>query len=548
MTPARRVIGSLIALILVAVTLTACLPPGRSARASVGAGGFDVSIQGVHVIGPAGVAPEGTLVEVKAIDLPLSREVSSFAAPVASGVEITLDGGAVQPQEELQIVFEVPADSGSSNLFVLGEDESTGTGVAFVDSVWDAEHSTLTATVSHLSWFGAVDVDGDALSTKVGDWINQSLGVESAKPDCVDADSALHFSKVPDDVVWPCAEETAGGASWSLQSNSGLVWEVLSEPKAHYDPLTALGLTGIATIEAVNLIGPGLEGDTVVIPMETLTGSFGGQSPYTIALQVEPGLSQIATIMFGLSMIFPTKWVELASRAECLVDVVQAATSSPSGETVRTILGCVGDFLEGAGGGLIGILLTGPGLLASQLEGIAREISQTNTVQFTLGYSDATQVASLPPGAAWLYELPQEIVPHDAEQVAASVPVGDKVVVFRNSSSVWVGCDGDVHVEIFYLDGEYSELSFGLGLLEHTPDGMSASFQMRVVGEDDSHFVLPQSFATDVGQWTLQRGTILERQTVSVEGVSSVALYSATDDACGTADIGYGALLDAYVR
>jgi hypothetical protein len=542
----RRVVAAALTALLTATALTACVP-GDSSRVVVGGEGFVARIAGVTVSGPAGVAPEGTEVRLEAIDAPLPTDVTEFSAAVGTAISLTLDGGKLQPAEPLEVEFTVPESE--DPVFVIGEDSSTGTGTAFVESEWDPERRVVTATVDHLSWFSPVAVDEEKFSDKVADWIEQSAGVNTARPECVGADEKLRFSSIPDNIVWPCAEERGGAVEWSLQSNSGLVWEVLTEPQADYEPLTALTLSGIATIELAKTVAAGLKGDTVLLPLETLKGSFElGEAPYTIALQVEPGLSQVTTLLFGLSMMFPSKWLDLISQAECLVDVVKTATSSPSGESWRTVWGCVASILTGAGGTLLSILMTGPGLFATQMDGLSRELSQTNAVQFTLGYSDPTQLDDKPSGASWLYELPQEIVADPAEEVAAPVPVGDSTVVFQHSSSVWVGCEGKAHKIIFYLDGDYTELSFGLGLQAHAPEGMTADIEIRAVAEEDSRFVLPENYSGEIGRWSITRGQPLERQTVDVTGVWSVSVSAITSTPCGSADIGYAALLDAYVR
>jgi hypothetical protein len=192
--------------------------------------------------------------------------------------------------------------------------------------------------------------------------------------------------------------------------------------------------------------------------------------------------------------------------------------------------------------------MTGPGLLAAQMDGLSRELTQTNTVQFTLGYQDPAQVMTLPAGAEWLYNQVQEISPNQAEEVAAVVRIGEQNVVFENSTSIWVGCDDSVHTATFYLEGNYTELSFALALQQHTPEGMSAEFLIQTLSEDYQRYVLPWNYGVTAGDWVIERGTIVERQTIDVTGIWAIAIYSATDGVCGSADIGYGAMLDAYVK
>lgn|GEM_PF-4832218 len=536
---------------VIAVVVVDPFAPRTSAEATVGDGGFTASVDGVTVTGPAGVAPAGTRVTVTSISAPLPDDVRSFSEVVGTAVEVVL-GDGLQPLLPLELTFRVDDGADPSRVFVLAEDESTGTGVAFTESSVDAVSGTVTAQVEHLSWFAPVAVDERTFSERVRDWIGEFAGTGSARPECfgVAPPEGPQFTAVRDDVVWPCLRRGGDGTGWELHSNSGLVWEVLTAPTAAYEPLTALTVPGILTAALANrLVAAGaLEGDTVMLPLETLRGAFTDDSGGRFALRVEPGLSQLTTIMFGLSMILPEKWITLIERATCLFDVIKTATSSPSGESFRAILACAGSILAGAGGALIGIILTGPGLLATQLEGLARELMQTNTVEFRLGYADPNQVDGISADARWLYELPQESVPNPARQVSAVVPVDGHDVVFSHSSSVWVGCGGSDHEVWFFLDGNYSSLSFALGMLAHTPPGLTATFEIEAVGEEWWRYPFPWEYAEPLGSWSVTRGTVIARQTLPVDGIWFVIVRARTADPCGTADIGYGALLDAYVE
>lgn len=482
--------------VLVVGTFSACVPLGDSAKATVGADGFNVAVSGASASGPAGVMVIGTPVRMEAIDAPVPQEVASFAQVAGTAVSLTLDGS--QPLVPIEVAFDVPEGADPELLFVIGEDAASGTGVSFVESSWDADEEKLVASVEHLSWFAPVKVNPDKLSDRVAAWINQSLGTRSTKPSCFGSDSDLQFSSVAGNIAWPCASESASGIEWSLQSNSGLVWEILTKPKATYKPLTALSVTGLATIETVRLIGNGLKGDTVLLPLETLSGSLKSGQSATFALQVEPGLSQVATLVGGLSMIFPSKWLDIASKGECMVGVVKAGTSALSGETMHAVLSCMASVLKGAGGKLFGILLTGPALLSTQLEGLVREIAQTNTAQFTLGYRDDNQLEILPVGATWLYELSKEGTYRSGLKDSAAVPVGDNQVVFENSTTVWVGCDGAVSKTSFYLHADESELSFSLGLQDIAPEGMSAEFLITAINDEHRRFIFPETYATEL--------------------------------------------------
>ncbi|TFD11313.1 hypothetical protein E3T26_12885 [Cryobacterium sp. TMT1-21] len=531
-----------------AALLSGCLPASQTsettATVEAGDGGFSIAVHGVEVKAPAGTTNVGTRVQLDTIDASLPEDVSTFATPTGTAISLTLEGK--QPQKSLTATFDIPKEVDPATVFIIGEDPSTGSGVAFVESTFDTSRSTISASVEHLSWFSPVVVEEESFSNQVRDWINESLGTSSDAPDCFGEKNELMFSPVTDNVVWPCATETATGATWSLQSDSGLVWQVLTEPTAQYEPLTSLSVSGIATAAVYNQIKGALKGDSVMLSLETLKAEFSEAPPYTIALKVEPGLSQVATIMWGLSMILPKKWMDLAASGECLVGIVKAGTSSISGESLRSTLGCVGSALEGTGAAILGILLTGPGLLATQLQGLAREITQTNAVQFTLGYRNTNRVGELPSEATWLDDLPQEINPREAMDESASISIDGTHLSFPNSTNFWVGCGGEVDDTTFYPDSDFTTLNLASAVEDIAPEGMTVLVQIGVLYEEGLTPVLEDR--TKIAEWTVQKGTITPRQEIDISGVVALHIYTSTTDECSDEDKGYLVLLDPFVK
>ena len=550
-SPLLRIIAISTVFLVAAGFLIGCLPASQTSETTAtieaGDGGFSIAVRGVEIKASAGTTEAGTEVQLDTIAVQLPTDVETFATPAGTAISLTLEGK--QPQQPLTATFDIPKGIDPDTVFVLGEDPTTGSGVAFVESTFDTARSTVSATIEHLSWFAPVVVEKESFSNQLRDWINESLGTASAPPECFGEKNELEFSPVQDNVVWPCGTETATGADWSLQSNSGLVWQVLTNPSAQYEPLTSLSMSGVATAAVYNQIKGALKGDSVMLPLETLKAKFSDAPPYTIALKVEPGLSQVATITWGLSMILPKKWMDLAAKGECLVGIVKAGTSSISGETLRSVLSCVGSALEGTGADILGILLTGPGLLATQLQGVAREIMQTNAVQFTLGYSNTNRIGELPADATWLDDLPQEINPRKATDESASISIGATRLSFPNSTNFWVGCDGDVDDTTFYPEGNFTTLSIASALEDIAPDGMTVAVQIGVIYEE-GRTPLDTVFGdrTKIAEWTVQKGAITPRQEIDISGVWALHIYSSTADECSDEKKGYLALLDAYVE
>lgn len=549
--PSRRLLVRIAALftslIVVSSILTGCLPASKTSATTAAVeasdNGFSIAVRGVEVQVPAGATDAGTNVTLDTIEAPIPDDVSTFASPIGTSVAMSLEGK--QPQQPLTATFDVPNDVDPGTVFVLGEDSSTGSGVAFIESTFDNSRSTVTATIDHLSWFTPVVLEEESLTSQVRDWINESLGTSSATPECFGAENELEFTAVPDNVVWPCANPSGSGTEWSLQSNSGLVWQVLTKPTSSYEPLTSLSLSGLATAALYNSIKGSLKGDTVMLPLETLEAKFTATPPYEIALKVEPGLSQVATIMWGLSMILPSKWMDVASSGECLANIVQAATSSISGETMRTVFECIGSVLEGTGGDILGIMLTGPGLLATQLEGIGREIMQTNAVQFELDYRNNDRVGKLPGAAAWLYDLPNNL--KSADQLHSDLPVliGDDPVTFSNSTQLITRCYPANTSQSFSNWDNWTRMSFAIALTDQVPKDASITVSIGMATEAGS---VPNATMS----WTLKPGESIPRQELDITGVRSVWVFvePSMPIPCGNDifAVEVAQLLDAYME
>lgn len=347
----------------------------------------------------------------------------------------------------------------------------------------------------------------------------------------------LSIEPPSDEVVWPCVSSHGDTIELSLQSNSGLVWEILTEPKGSPLPLTAGSLAGLATAALANQLDESLEGDSVLIPLETAKFEYtASDPPQQVALRTEPGLSQIATIIWGLTMLFPAKWLDNLKDAECLVDIVEGASAGASAEITRAVLECAAEALGGVVGGIVGILLSGPALLATQLDGAIREINRTNVVVFTTQLTPyPTEVLTLPAGAKWLHEVPSTGTSTSGNQDSADVVDNGRIYEYRNSTNHWIGCDGTVAKSVFALDGQWTELSIAFGLQTATPDGLSA--QLVISGD-----------GTPLLSTSVSQGTVLTRRVIDVTGVTSLEVEASTQDPCGFSPEGYGAFLDTFVR
>lgn len=530
-------------LVAVGAVVAISLAPRTVSEVAVSPEGFEVSISGVTARAPGGVAPVGTIVRLEAAVVDLPVEVTTFAIELGASVRLTI-GDGLQPSQP--VTFEFALDPNrfpdpEAEPFALIESDSV-IGAEFAESNWDPQRATLSVKAEHLSWLAPVGVSSKGLGEQLGDWINSLLGSETTRPECVSntvdlALGQLSIGPPSDEVVWPCLSRQGDTIELSLQSNSGLVWEILTEPKGAPLPVTASSLAGLVTAALANQLAESLEGDSVLIPLETAKFEYTpSDPPQQVALRTEPGLSQIATIIWGLTMLFPAKWLENLKDAECLLDIVGGASAGASAEVTRAVLECAAEALGGVVGGIVGILLSGPALLSSQLEGAIREINQTNVVAFTTQLTPyPTEVLTLPAGAQWLHEVPSTGTSSSGDEDSADVVDNGRLYEYRNSTNQWIGCDGTVAKIVFALDGQWTELSMAFGLQTATPDGLSA--QLVISGD-----------GTPLLTTTVTQGTVLSRRVIDVTGVTNLEVEASTQDRCGFSPEGYGAFLDTYVR
>lgn len=539
MTAATLLVG-------VAVTAAGCAPePSTSATAEVTSDGVRLELEGGIVItGDAAVAPAGTEMRAEIIEQEIPGAFATFAEPVAPAIDITL-GNNMQPQSPLSVAFTFTEEQASSlspdQLFVLGESDAEGRDTDFVESTWDASTRTLTGTVEHLSWYTATQVDGNKLDTQAGQWINAQAGVRTQKPGCVDeaippSGSFVLASPWPD-AVWVCARETSDTVTVELQSNSGLVYEMLSDPQGQYGDLAALSPAGVLTTLAARYADQAgfLEGDAVVLPGGSMDITYDKpfESAY-IEVQIEPVLSQISSLTFGASMLLPTKWAEGLDWYGCAADALETLAGA---EVLRTITSCVAAKAGGSAGGLLSIFATGPGLVFTQIEGAVRTAQGSDNEGFTVKLVAADAVRELPEGAQWLFELSTGGTRTSGSEDIANVPdAGANVQAYPFSTNQWVSCTSEPSTSTYGLNGAWDNLSLGLAVQAAAPTDLTATVQ--IVGDGR---VL---WSGDVA-----RQSPLPRMEVDVAGVKQLTVTAITDyRPCGSASKGWAALVQAYLK
>ena len=404
------VIVVVLALVLVAGGIVAAVlltrPAGDVAEGTVGPDGFSLSVRDVVVTAPAGVAPEGTSVRVAVDDnIALPAGFAAIATPIGAAIIIELDGGAVQPAVPISIEVRIGSDSEQSTAdtvpLMVAEDPDAPLGARFAYSDWDDRDRTLVATAEHLSWLIPVKVSGASFAEQVSEWFSQALQISTPEPSCSGrsastGDISVSMPRPTDQVAWPCVSVTGGDVLVSLQSSSGLVWEVASDPAGTPRAITAFSVAGVITAALAGLDDAVGDTRTVMLPRETARVVHDPEDlPASIRLTVAPVLSQVSILVMGIMMYLPEEWVKPLELGECIVDVLKAP-GAESSEVAGAVTRCFAVTAGSVVSGLLAPLLAAPAMLASQFEGIARTIAGADEVRLSIRVIDRGPV-TLPP-------------------------------------------------------------------------------------------------------------------------------------------------------
>ena len=525
------------------VLLTSCgiindlVPTAReSANAKVHDAGFRLELAGgVEVTAPSGVAPPGTRVTAKVID-PRIPQSHSFVTAIGPAVDIQLAGGT-RPETPITIDFPIPENIAidPNRLFVLGESADPDRAADFVESSWNASTRTITATTDHLSWYAVTTVEPEELTVQFTRWVAESFsGNRTSKPDCVDAPTTSGAYVLADPwptAAWVCATERAGRVTLTLESNSGLVFVISTDPEGTFDHLAATSTAGIATaLVAMRMQDADLlNGDGVLLAGESTSITYDAPyEPVQLRLTAAPGLSQVAVLSMGVSMLLPEKWASALNWGECGFDGLGSLSGRSNG-AVDAVLSCLA-APDNTASQLLGLLTTGPQLIGAELDGIRREVQGTNVERFTVYLVADDARSSLPQGARWLFDVPSRGTSTSGDEEIATLSSGAS---YPFSTNQWVGCDVIAETR-FALNGRWSQLDIGLALQSHTPSWLSAQFAIAADGRP-------------IYSTTITPSAMSPRQQLDVRGVEELTVTATTSSECTSASKGYGTLVQAFV-
>ena len=509
--------------------------PTPSAATTVTDDGFSVQLSnGATATGGAGVAPVGTPVSAE-LTTPVLPTDFGFAVPLGEAIDLTL-GAGLQPDGPIRLTLPVPANADPERVFVLAESSDSGRDVEFVDSFFDPVTQTVTVITDHLSWYTVTQVDDEGLVEQFGKWAGSAVGMRSDKPSCVDEPDPRTGGYVLAEpwptVAWVCATTTVDGSlDVTLYSNSGLVYSVTTDPDGQWQLPTATNLSDIAINALIRRLEADGLTDAALVHGSTARIIFENAHQATIRLELNAALSQLSTIMMGVRMLAPPGSLDTVEWFECVVGVVDTVDDGLSGAQVKSMLECVAVGAKGAGGDLLGLILSAPGALLSQLEGLGRTTTGATTEEFTVTLVSGDAVRELPDGATWLFDLADGGTFTGGQKEQAQLAG----LSYPFSTNQWVGCHGDVAQTEFDLNGQYAEMSLDVALQDHTPDGLRATYSLVLDDEMKS-------------TTSVTKGERLARSTIDVRGVSILRIEMHTDDDCGTASKGYASLVQSYVR
>ena len=380
----------------------------------VGEDGFTLTLDGVSVSGAPDVAPLETAVRARWVAEDLPDEISGFADSAGTGLDVTL-GEGVQPASHLTITFapdvvsdwDADSDSTDDLATVVFTSKADGSGMELADAQLLPDGSVV-VTADHLSRFQPARVSISGFF----DWLDEQIlifaQVRSERPDCVDqqADGLdWGFSAVPNQLVWPCVDETAGGLEVTFTNNSPEVWNVESDQATPGLPIT-LSITG-AAIGAVALQGIDRTTTAPLIPPDGQVRfeASGQDDPIIFNASLNEPLTIANALVSAISGFIPATKLEALGRAECFLDILSTAPSAEEriqdaafGGLAGTIVRCVGDVVKGLGGKLISAVGAIPGAGTALVDTVVRQL--TGRDEFSITLSRAEEVPDEPEGSA----------------------------------------------------------------------------------------------------------------------------------------------------
>lgn len=385
----RRALATLIAFAMTS-TLLGCTAGSEARGLAVTKLGGVYTDAGVTVSVPPDAVQELQRLTITAEprDRPSSFDGVDLIA-LGAAATITL-GEGVQPTKSLEVTLPLDgstAEPGTVAFLVQSSDGSLG----LLPAQLSADGRSATATVPHLSIFQPVTID----LSWVRDAVLQSLGLETARPDCVDqpySTGQATYSVISPATVWLCAGDGSPGIAVTAQSNTSYPYVVTPSDRAIV-PTTLPDVSFAAALDVAL-------GSALGLIAQDQAGLFpGGRARFTTELEYPFSLEfEVAPVLMWVSILTRTldivigglnvSHLERIGQLECLADVLDTGTSVTDELAPATVAGVYGSFfscvspalgdLPGPQRVLLGMISAAPQLLIGSILGALSPINGTD--------------------------------------------------------------------------------------------------------------------------------------------------------------------------
>lgn len=387
-------------------------PNDSTATARFGQAGVDLSLGGLTVRGPAGAAPDGTVLTASTTLRQPPANLAAYVTGIGGGVSLSLGGR--EPVQPMRLTFRTTAAPPPGAAAVLITVPSDGSQPRLIPASYSAATRTITASVDHFSWFWPAFLSFGSLTKKVIAFLAQTAGLSAARPACAGRSASANGVTVtlPGDygsnarpAAWPCVTVDGSTVSVELTSDSPLPWRVRAAPDATLRPEGATDPGSVVLLAAYQTLvtkHPFAEG--LLIPSETMTYTFDADSlPGTVQGRVDVGTWLGMDLLFAFTEAIDAFGINLngipedADAIGCLGNAVTAASlgTTPSVAAMaglaKAVLSCLGPVARAAGGSagvagaVIGLLTGGVTLIAGGIEGAVRSATGTDAFTISVG-------------------------------------------------------------------------------------------------------------------------------------------------------------------
>lgn len=373
-----------------------------SAVGEVTADGLALNIRGAAVVVPAGAAPVSTVVTLEDAmhEFPY---LENYAVPLRDPIALTLGDGK-QPTAPLIIELAVDRDrlvegewSDDSTMVIMSQSADGGE-VELIPAVWNSRESSLTAEVSHLSFFQPIQIDLGALWSDAFDAALKAWRIESPKPDCVGQEPTINgvtFSVIQPWPAWVCLGDEGGDLVAQLTANAPIPFAVTTSGPSTIVSLPSLGATDLASQVFFDAVSPA--GSGLLAPGGQVRIELDGRQSATVRMDQQPAMLIASLLLTLLDLVLPSSvsqaaMVDKLNAAGCIEDIVGASTvnelnSDFVGAVLQAFFPCAQFALSDipiAGKIVLAILSGAPLFFSGFVIGAINEITGRGAVSFEI--------------------------------------------------------------------------------------------------------------------------------------------------------------------